>query len=298
MSDEIEVTDVIETPESAAPDSSAHDQANSQGDGETASGETANPETGDKEPKKQYIPKPRFDEVYGKLRRTERELELERQIRHDLQTRSAQKQEETSADSNTTYNGQRKPRKEDFPVGDGYYDDDKYTDALLEFKIRQREAADAQAKADAEYEERRGKLQSQYSDYEEARQTAMDTLNSLQKTPSAVHIANAIYYHDKSGDLERYLGNNPAEIKRVASLRPDLALMELGELRRVARQESAKPEEVKEPPAQPVTKAPKPASPITKTATVTTKVDPRSPESDKLPTDQWMRERNLQTKGK
>lgn len=157
-----------------------------------------------------------------------------------------------------------------------------YIDALTDFKLEQRETArtqqyrQAQAqRAQAEMQERAqaqlNKGAEKYADFYE-----VVTDPSLPITGT---MAAAMAEAENGADVAYFLGTNPKEAQRIASLSPTRQAIEIG---KIEAKLSAQPEPV-------ATKAPPPIKPLSGAGKVET--DP-----DKMTTEEWVKWRNKQLK--
>jgi hypothetical protein len=197
------------------------------------------------QPKPATIPLKRFNEVYGKLKSLERELESKKQAPQEPS---------------------REPKLEDFD-----YDDQKYNEALVEHRVNQRlaaktheqqlEAAKQQAiqqelselENEIKFESREDSVRTKHPDYD----TIARNPNLVSKYPRAM--IRSIEASEYGPQIAYELGKNEAVALKIASLSPARIGFEIGQIHQRIKENSSKP------PVARVTKAPPPISPITGT---------------------------------
>jgi hypothetical protein len=173
------------------------------------------------------------------------------------------------------------PRLEQFD-----YDPEKYATAKAEF-------AKTQAAKDFETKQRTESQQKAHqklvSDWETKAERGADKYDDWQDKvgelkPTAPFVA-ALMEADNAEDIAHYLGSNPKEAHRIASLSPMSQVREIGKL-------EAKLLSTPEKPKTP-SKAPAPITPLTGTATIATD---QPSDTDDYAT--WFKKRNKQAHGR
>lgn len=171
------------------------------------------------------------------------------------------------------------------PSRDQYESDEAYADALATVKAEQLVAQRRQQ------EEFRKTLEA-YEESEEKARDKYDDFDQVTRNPK-LHITNvmleAIHSSDNGPDVAYYLGTNPKEAERIASLSPFLQAKEIGKI------------EVKiasNPPVKKTSSAPAPISPVTARGATPPVYDTTDPRSSKTMSDsQWIEaERQRQIK--
>lgn len=178
-----------------------------------------------------------------------------------------------------------KPAPSGPPKMEDFEDYEKYTDALVDWKLEQRTAKQAEAEA-AKTEE--AKARELVGAWEKGTETARGKYDDYDDVvfnpdlPVTEPMKRAILAAESGPDVAYFLGKNPKEAARIAGLDPIAAVMEIGKL--AARM--SKPEA-----AAVTSKAPTPIKPVGGKGAVNT--DP-----DKMTTDEWMKWRNAQLQKK
>ena len=181
---------------------------------------------------------------------------------------------------------QRQVEQQAAPKLEQYQSIEEYLDALADFKaaqkadkvFKEREAAERQSRQQSE----QAKLHEGYTKQtEQARQAYEDFDDVVQDPdlPISQAMAEAIMRSSNGADVAYYLGKNPDQAARIASLDPFSAAVEIG---RIAAT-------VVRPQPRKTSNAPPPIQPVGSRATPVT--DP-----DKMSTDEWLKWRNGQLK--
>ena len=181
---------------------------------------------------------------------------------------------------------QRQVEQQAAPKLEQYQSIEEYLDALADFKaaqkadnvFKEREAAERQSRQQSE----QAKLHEGFTKQTEDARAVYDDFDEVVDNPDlpiSQAMAEAIMRSKNGADVAYYLGKNPDEAFRLASLDPFSAAVEIGRIaagivRPQPRKASAAP-----PPIQPVGSR---ATPVT---------DP-----DKMSTDEWLKWRNGQLK--
>lgn len=135
---------------------------------------------------------------------------------------------------------QQKPQpaggqQEQVPQRAAYISDEEYVDALAEFKIakrfealtRQQQEA-AQREALATFNTKTAEAKKAYGDYDEVVQAASQ--HPVFATKQYPYITETVMQSDVGADLIYYLADNPEEATRIANMRPNMAVKELGRI--------------------------------------------------------------------
>jgi hypothetical protein len=157
-----------------------------------------------------------------------------------------------------------------------------YIDALTDFKIEQRETARTQqyrqAQAQREQAAMQERAQAQLSKGAEKYADFYEVVTD-PSLPVTGTMAAAMAEAENGADVAYYLGTNPKEAQRIASLSPTRQAIEIG---KIEAKLSAQP-------VTEATKAPPPIKPLSGVGKVET--DP-----DKMSTEDWLKWRNKQLK--
>lgn len=136
---------------------------------------------------------------------------------------------------------------------------EEYTEALTDWKLDQREAKRAQADAakvqqtafDAKvsaYKDRETALRAKHADYDEKIDGVV-----IPDTPARAKFHETLLESEAGPDLAYFLASNPEEIKRIASLSPNRAVVELGKLEASLSEAEAAPKSAEPLPKPPAT---------------------------------------------
>lgn len=171
------------------------------------------------------------------------------------------------------------------PAPDDFDNAARYAEALAEQKaqemLRQREAAQQQAKLLETYHEKEEDARGRYDDFE---QVAYNP-----SLPVTDVMAQSIQASDTGPDIIYWLGSNPKEAARISNLPPILQAKEIGKIEaRLAA----------DPPVKKTSTAPAPIAPVTARSTSSPAYDTTDPRSLKtMSTSDWIEaERQRQIK--
>lgn len=162
------------------------------------------------------------------------------------------------------------------PAPDDFDNAARYAEALAEQKaqelLRQREAAQQQAKLLEAYHEKEEEARGKYDDFE---QVAYNP-----SLPVTDVMAQSIQASDAGPDIIYWLGSNPKEAARIANLPPILQAKEIGKIE--AKMAS-------DPPLKKTSTAPAPIAPVTARSTSSPAYDTTDPRSVKtMSTSDWI----------
>lgn len=243
--------------------------------------EVTPPESGAQEPKEGPVQK-RINQLTWKAHEAERRLNAELMVRQELEQRLQQLQEQQA----------EYMRRATMPRVDQFVDPTEYQRAMEQhsqqyIEQRQREAheamqrqqqAAARAQFNARLNARIAEGATKYPDFEAVITNPM--LPSLTSANPAV--VTAILEHEKMPDITYYLGKNPAEAHRIASLPPAQAIMEVGMI--AATLAAKAPRQPSNAPAPP--------------ATVGGNQKATTGPSDSDSAEEWVRKREAQLKAR
>ena len=162
------------------------------------------------------------------------------------------------------------------PAPDDFDNAARYAEALAEQKaqemLRQREAAQQQAKLLETYHEKEEDARGRYDDFE---QVAYNP-----SLPVTDVMAQSIQASDTGPDIIYWLGSNPKEASRISNLPPILQAKEIGKIEaRLAA----------DPPVKKTSTAPAPIAPVTARSTSSPAYDTTDPRSLKtMSTSDWI----------
>lgn len=162
------------------------------------------------------------------------------------------------------------------PAPDDFDNAARYAEALAEQKaqemLRQREAAQQQAKLLETYHEKEEDARGRYDDFE---QVAYNP-----SLPVTDVMAQSIQASDTGPDIIYWLGSNPKEAARISNLPPILQAKEIGKIEaRLAA----------DPPVKKTSTAPAPIAPVTARSTSSPAYDTTDPRSLKtMSTSDWI----------
>ena len=167
------------------------------------------------------------------------------------------------------------------PAPDDFNNAAEYAEALAERKaqelVRQREAAQQQAKLLETYHEKEETARGKYDDFE---QVAYNP-----SLPVTDVMAQTIQASDVGPDIIYWLGTNPKESARIAALSPFMQAKEIG---RIEAKLAA------DPPVKKTSTAPAPIAPVTARSTSTPGYDTTDPRSVKnMSTSDWIEAERL-----
>ena len=171
-------------------------------------------------------------------------------------------------------------------LADFEYDEGKFAAYLTE-QAQQTAQQQAEQTANREQEIRR---QIEFESRESVFSTQVADYHAVTRDPAipmSQAMVDAAMGSDKGPDVLYYLAKHPDEARLVAQLSPLDAAREMGRI------EATKLKPPKAPEPKPVATPPK-----IKAKGSPEKVDPRSPNSDKLSDDEWFRRRNKQLAAK
>jgi hypothetical protein len=162
------------------------------------------------------------------------------------------------------------------PAPDDFQSAADYAEALAEQKaqqlVRQREAAQQQARLLETYHEKEETARGKYDDFE---QVAYNP-----SLPVTDVMAQTIQASDVGPDIIYWLGSNPKESARIANLPPILQAKEIGKIE--AKMAS-------DPPMKKTSTAPAPIAPVTARSTSSPAYDTTDPRSVKtMSTSEWI----------
>lgn len=214
-------------------------------------GEAAPPEqeeSGDEpaaEPAKKSGVQKRFDELTKARREAERE-------RDEWRKKAEGKTEEKFEEPTTL----KRPKEEDF---DTY---EQYEDALVDFKLDQREAKSAKQKAEAQAKQKAEKFQQDFG-------SVMDEITGADEAIAEKAIAGELFLTQEQASIAMesespkgvldYLIRNQDEAYRIAELSPTGVAREIGKIEAKLASESS---DTQAPEPKRITKAPAPIKPI------------------------------------
>src|SRR5690242_4173920 len=233
------------------------------------------------EPKKAKGVQKRIDELVNQREDNRRRAEaaearLDRALKALEQT--SVKEAKPEIKKETEEDAPRKPVKSDFTDPDAY-------DTAVENYVSERAswiarrevnrtlAEERQKSAEQQLVEQQKKLYSSYAEkISKARQKYSD-FDQVAESPVQItqSMANAIVTYEDGTDLQYYLGKNPAEATRIASLPVERQLMELGVIAAGLKQPAQK---------APVSQAPSPGKPIKTSGEI-------EPALDDLPMEEY-----------
>ncbi len=198
-----------------------------------------------KEPEKdpETVPYTRFKEVYGEKKRLERDLDYWRNEASRKQAEPPKKPDSDTAEF-------AKPK----PVPSDFVDYDQYVEALTDWKLEKAQTAEKVAKVKTERQEKatqfRAKLDKGFEKHPDFQEVVFNP-----NVPITEAVVQALSGCDNAADIVYYLGQNPKEANRIASLSPIDAGREIGKLEiKLSGPELA--------PQRTQTRAPEPTKPV------------------------------------
>jgi hypothetical protein len=238
---------------------------------ESAPEETTEPENTSEKPKKSGFQK-RIDELVREREESRQEARFWAE-----QARAKETNQHNAGESKAEPDQPKGP-----PKADDFDNYEQYIDALTDYKTDQKlqkfqeSQAEGQRKQQDELAQRRQsqQLNDRFTEGREKYQD-FDLVARNPSVPITQEMAHAIADSELGADMAYHLGSNPEEAAKIANMQPQAQLRALGRLE--ARLES-KPVETE------ASKAPEPITPVTKGAKAA--VDP-----NKLPIDEWMKQR-------
>lgn len=164
---------------------------------------------------------------------------------------------------------------------EGYYD--QRADKRVQERVRSWEAEQRQQRSQQTFKEREAKFIEATPDYYEK---VYD-----ERVPISSGMVQLMADSDYGPQIAYELANDIPTASRISSLRDPVAIArEIGRIEeRVANKAKPKP-----PAPPPVSRAPPPPPRVEQADAEVVKVDPSSPESDRLSTKEWMKRRNAQ----
>lgn len=137
------------------------------------------------------------------------------------------------------------------PEESQYENFEKFNEALMDWKIEQKEVGREAARSKTDQQERATKFQEKLNEgfkkHEDFKEVALNP-----DVPINENIVNALFDCDHAADIAYHLGQNPQEARRIASLSPIATAREIGKLE--ARFSG--------PPQKTTSKAPDPTKPV------------------------------------
>ena len=262
----------VETPEEKTPE---------QLEAEKKAADEAKQETEDAEEETRVRKKPwfqkRIDEITKQRHESERRAErLERMVEQLVQ-RGQPPTEQKPAEPPVSPSTAR-PTREQFD-----FDEDKYIDAVADWKYEQRQMAAEHQHRQKEQQTTQEKFQQDFGQkVADIRKTGAekfpDFVSVVESVPANVFdfaTALAISETAMPADITYHLAKHPDEAERIAKLPPLKKAIELGKLEASISANAAKK----------TTAAPPPPNPVGGK-------EPASTDPDKLPIDEWMKLRN------
>lgn len=260
MSDELEQADIDEV-EAAATD-------------EVESGEDETPEGADDADTKDGEPKAKEEDEDDKLPKgVKKRIDTLTRQRYEREARIADLERQISEISQKQQAATPEPQLDQFDTFDAYVD--ALADHKAKAKVSEHQKAatvqQEQVAAVDSFKQRATEFAKGVEDYDQAFVVAA-------QLPIAPETALAMVNHEIGPQVAYYLGKNPNEGYRLATLSPAMQLMELGTI--IAKLKTA-------PPVKRVSQAPAPAKTV-QSASKSTKSD------DEISTKEWMDKRSKQ----
>ncbi len=198
-----------------------------------------------KEPEKdpETVPYTRFKEVYGEKKKLERDVDYWRNEASKKQTEPSKKPDGDTAEF-------AKPK----PIPSAFEDYDQYVEALTDWKLEKAQTAEKVAKVKTERQEKaiqfKAKLDKGFEKHADFQEVVFNPTVPITET-----IVQALSGCDNAADIVYYLGQNPKEANRIASLSPIDTAREIGKL----EMKLSGPEPT---PQRTQTRAPEPTKPV------------------------------------
>lgn len=212
----------------------------------------------------------RIDELTRLRRQAERESEYWREL-------ALSKKAEAQAEPAPASTG--KPTLEAFE-----YDQEKYAEALVDWKVSERLKAAEEAKAKQTQEEQQKTVRSTFAERQNAAmQKYEDYADVAFNVPLSKPMEDAIMRMENGPDVAYYLGSNPEKAAEIRNMEPVHQVIAL------ARIEAGleKPNQMPERPKPQITKAPPPPSSVNANS-------PVSKDPEKMTIEEWTKWRNSQ----
>lgn len=212
----------------------------------------------------------------------------------------AKEPEKPSAQPEKPAEPKAKPEPKDFDLGDGTYDHGKYTEAVSQWNAEKAVGEYKKSVAKEESERKAKEAQGQLiQTWQQRLKTAGDTIQDLaevladSEAVATPLMQRAIVESDLGPQIAYELAKNPGESERISKLSPERQLVELGKLEaRLAQPKSPEPEEEKEDPPAPISKAPAPVSPVARPSSTAKKT------LEEMPFKEFVKEREAHLKRK
>lgn len=161
----------------------------------------------------------RIDELTAKRRQAERDADYWRNEAMKRGGEPPAKPDEKTPETLT------RPKPEESQ----YETFDKYNEALVDWKIEQKEVGREAARSKTDQQERSAKFQEKLNEgfekHEDFREIALNP-----NVPINQNMVDALFDSDHAADIAYHLGQNPQEARRIASLSPIAAAREIGKL--------------------------------------------------------------------
>lgn len=116
---------------------------------------------------------------------------------------------------------------DDRPTQAQYADFDDYVEAVAEWKLAKREQFSQQQKREERAQSIAKKSETFYAEAAKSPGFDRDAFDDLPLTPA---IANAVIESDAPAKLMVFMASNPEEVQRIAMMRPDRQLVEIGKI--------------------------------------------------------------------
>lgn len=154
-----------------------------------------------------------------------------------------------------------KPDLSKRPKADDFETNDAYVEALTDWKLETKLAADRQRQRDDaiknEAQTRIGKHNERVNAFKESHDDFEDVLENVAKIPMSLSVQETIIESDLGPEVMYELAKNPKEFARICALKPLAAAKEIGKIEtRLSKPASEIPPEKK------TTKAPAPVTPV------------------------------------
>jgi hypothetical protein len=211
---------------------------------------------------------PRIDKLTRQRKEAEEFARNEYNLRMQSERRARELEEELS--SFKAKAPQAQPREDAEPKPSDFKDAVEYTNALVDWKVKQKlNEREQQQQQQREADERNARIQT-WNERQEAAKAEIDDYEDVvgaADVPIRPYLQEAIVESEIGPRLAYHFAKNPAELERLNKLSPDSALRELGKLETKFEKSSASSEPTpveitKRATSPPVSRAPAPIEPI------------------------------------
>jgi len=151
-----------------------------------------------------------------------------------------------------------KPAQDDAPLPEDYeFDTAKYTRALLQYELKQREVAENERKQSVERHQKTETYAQKAHEFSQSVPDFEDVVMSIPQEYLSQELQDAIMTHERGPEIAYHIAQNDDDLFALASIRPD---MMAAAVERLAKRLTAPQPSVPAP--KPITSAPRPPATV------------------------------------